>query len=377
MSHSRRIGTGLESLERRELLAGNVTVTVSLVESQSNGILKIVGDNSSNTIAIWSGANPYQVVVAGGLDAAGQPTTVNGQLGPVVFNNVTRGVSANTGGGNDKVLFTKFSLPAVSGIGGVFVGGGSQNDVITFRGKTPQVADLTLNQNRAIPYGPLHIVPDVTVDDDRGSDAVRVFDVDLGAKLGIRFFSGNDVVQIDGASNQIRGTLRLDLYGGNDLVRIRRANIGHDFQAFFSAETGPANATTTVDLFDVSVANHVDLRFKDLNSKVSIDGGTAPAQRSSAASLVIQGGNRDTVSIQRSNIRVASIATAGQDDNVAIVDSVFEQLAVYLQGGNDVVSLKNTRVNRRTFLDGGAGTNQFNNQGGNALAGLTQVHFAP
>src|SRR4029079_9310500 len=124
-SRLRRVGWGFESLERREVLSGNVSVSVAMYPFDYAGTLRINGDGGNNTIAVWSGPNPWQVIVAGGVDAAGQPTLVNGQQGPVAINGVTKVVAVNLGNGNDRILFTKLNLQG-SAAHNVFVNPGDQ-----------------------------------------------------------------------------------------------------------------------------------------------------------------------------------------------------------------------------------------------------------
>src|SRR5882672_7896693 len=88
---SRRRILGLEQLERREVLAGNVAAVVR------GGDLVVTGDNLGNDITITrSGAS--------GITITGNGTTVNGQAA-VTLSNFRRNVNVDLNGGDDSVMF--------------------------------------------------------------------------------------------------------------------------------------------------------------------------------------------------------------------------------------------------------------------------------
>jgi hypothetical protein len=86
-----------ESLENRQMMAGDVFATVSA------GVLTIKGDNLSNGITITAGPNPNEVVVTG-INVAGSGTAVNGLVNtPVTLVNVTKDIKISMHRGNDTV----------------------------------------------------------------------------------------------------------------------------------------------------------------------------------------------------------------------------------------------------------------------------------
>ena len=93
---------GLERLERRLLLSGNVTVEVV------DGNLVITGDDQDNSIDIDQAGLPEGQfrILRGDLD-----TTINGIPGPVTAFNVTKDVKIRMGDGNDEVDIVDVSVP--------------------------------------------------------------------------------------------------------------------------------------------------------------------------------------------------------------------------------------------------------------------------
>ena len=199
-----------------------------------------------------------------------------------------------------------------------------------------------------------------------------MLDTTINGSFGARYFVGNDAIVFDGTT--ITGKAVFDLNGGSDTVRMKRTTIGGDLLLGDKPISDPG-VTTNVELFDVNVRGRVDMRFVDVNAKISIDGGTTADQRSSIAGLVVVGGGKDTVTIQHADIGTASLDLGADTDTVKFVDAVFEQLAVYLGDGSDVLNISNTRVTKRTTFNGGAGRDQFVNGGGNSLAGATIINF--
>ena len=133
---SRRLG--VERLQARELLAGDVTAAVT------NGFLVVRGDNAANELTIERiSGDRVQVTGATG-------TTINGLTQPAVLR-VRKGYDIATGGGDDKLTviglnaFGRYEIRMDLGIGNdtlvasnllaqrIHAGGGDGNDSITVR----------------------------------------------------------------------------------------------------------------------------------------------------------------------------------------------------------------------------------------------------
>ena len=114
-----------ESLENRRMMAGLVTAQVT-----NSGTLLIKGDFYSNAITITPGANKWEVVVTG-VPTIGGATSVNGvPNGAITIKNVTNGLQANMGLGNDEITINNLNnnnpliLHAINGKTTIKTGGG-------------------------------------------------------------------------------------------------------------------------------------------------------------------------------------------------------------------------------------------------------------
>lgn len=229
---SRRIG--VESLEARELMAGNVDVTLS------NGNLLLTGDNAGNGVQIRQiSANKLAVV---GLKQAGANTSING-AGFQVFSGVTGSVTFNMNGGNDQV------------------------DVTNGQGFFASQPGLPTS------FQPVDFARNVTVNLGDGNDLLAMEDADVngGLKIDGGFDNGVDTIDLEGISTQGLKSLALeiDTRGGADVIDIEFADLAgsvdidsgneNDFVKLFFAEIGgdltirTQAGEDTVQLFDVAI----------------------------------------------------------------------------------------------------------------------------
>ena len=89
----RRRSLGVEKLERRDLLAGNVAADIR------NGSLAIRGDNQGNQILVERSGTDITI------SALDDTTTINGQAGPVTLSGYRKNMQVNMRGGDDIVQF--------------------------------------------------------------------------------------------------------------------------------------------------------------------------------------------------------------------------------------------------------------------------------
>jgi ribosomal protein L27 len=225
---------GVESLEGRELMAGNVDVTLS------NGNLLLTGDNLGNGVQIRQiSANKLAVV---GLKQAGANTSING-VGFQVFSGVTGNVTFNMNGGNDQIDVTNGA--------GFFA---SQTGLPT----TFQPVDFARN---------------VTVNLGDGNDLLAMEDADVngGLKIDGGFDNGVDTIDLEGISTigLKSAALEIDTRGGADVIDIEFADLAGsvdidsgneaDFVKMFFAEiSGDLTIRTQagddlVQLFDIAI----------------------------------------------------------------------------------------------------------------------------
>jgi xanthine dehydrogenase YagS FAD-binding subunit len=113
---SRRRVLGLEQLERREVLAGNVTASIR------GGDLFVTGDNQGNDITIMRSGGS-------GITIVGNGTTVNGQA-EVTLGNYRRNAVVNLNGGDDTVTFKSTFDSLFTILGNLNVTTGNSNDLV-------------------------------------------------------------------------------------------------------------------------------------------------------------------------------------------------------------------------------------------------------
>ena len=185
---------GLENLERRELMAGDVGVYVS------GGSLYVNGDNASNGLNITQVA-PGTFDVAGAYTGGGA-TRVNGYYSPLRFYGVTDDVKITMNGGHDSVT----------------LGGSSE----ATRDVLPD--DLVVNMGDGDDYFRAQYLSNrdyndrMTVNTGWGNDQVSMYKVVCRDWMSIDTAQNWDTVDL---TNVTVGT-KLSMYGGagNDTMRI-------------------------------------------------------------------------------------------------------------------------------------------------------------
>jgi hypothetical protein len=187
---ARRAVLDLQTLEGREVPAGNVVASLS-----ATGQLTLVGDNAGNAITIR--------VTGTSVTVTGSPgTTVNGHSS-VTRAGVVRAVQANMNAGDDVVRIDAFANFLVPGSVAVNLGAGNNT--------------LNLQTSGRLALGSLDVV---------------------GA-------AGNDAVAVAGGvrtGSVVTGTTSIALGGGADAVTLRRITFGA-----VSVTTGDGADTLTID----------------------------------------------------------------------------------------------------------------------------------
>jgi hypothetical protein len=218
---SRRTSFGrklrIEGLERRYLLAGDVTVKVA------GGNLLLTGDNKDNFVIVSGTGTAGQFVVTGESDGNGIATNIrynNTNNGDVIVNGITA-IIVDLKDGNNGFGLTNASLS-----GSVNIATGSGNDTVAI-GDTGVLTSVTvLNAIR-----PLQII-------ETGA-------VSIGGNLNIQTGGGNDLVEIgEGGSLvpgvvtpkvaaalttsfvvYVQGNVNIDTGAGNDEVEMGIGNV--------------------------------------------------------------------------------------------------------------------------------------------------------
>lgn len=361
----------IESLEARQMLAGDVLVAVA------GGNLVVTGDDLDNQIAIYSWAEPGQFVVVGlnGTNVSmangnGSPPGEGGGEGlvapenAVVVNGVRRGARIRMGDGDDLVVINDARFN-----GNVSIATGEGDDTVRIGVPVPGPNGPPIAEGDELPTEP-DASPDVSVGN---------VSVGIRGSLRIRTGAGGDTVRVDNAN--IGRNLAVVTGGGDDSV-----SLGHRPAADPGAE-GETEGVPHGDGPDASlrVRGRVHVRLGEGNDELGIRGVRARAIAATGGvgdddigvagtdsrALFISGGRgdgADRVNVRNANARMAAIRTGGGDDHVAITDSAFGLLAVGLGEGNDVLALGGTSA-RLALLSGGPGEEDlFRNLGENMLA---------
>jgi hypothetical protein len=382
MPHSPRTRRlGLETLERREMLAGNVSATVSL------GQLTLTGNFEDNAIVLWRGPNPGQVVVAGAKDSAGGDTLVNGRTAPVTLSGVNR-IYADLRSGQDRILITNLSLPVDQHHTrrAFYAEMGAGNDQIIISGNTGTPRNFQLNGGGAVPYGDVNIQGTVVMVGRDGDDVLSLVNASVG---GLLLFgqAGNDSLYVDGslAKNRI-GMVRFDMGDGNDLLSLRRANISGGINVQRTVVDPDEDHSSRIDIFKVHAA-FVNITLPDDTLRASISIDNDAGQRNIIPNVLIDlgGFNGATVDIRRLNSVLLRMNLTFLADSVSIVESFVNHAAdtqgwdfgleVRLSFGGDSLRLRDVTVNGSTLLDGGFGFDQLIDQGGNSLGNAVISSF--
>lgn len=182
---------GIESLEPRLLLSGNVTVRVSGQYPLYD--LKITGDSLGNQIAVSYDEVQRTWTVAG---IPGTGTTVNGRQS-VTVGGVTNSVWIDMRGGDDVVKLLSFQVPNE-----LHIDLDAGNDVLE--------AGLTGGTNR--------VGGEVWIEGDDGNDVVSLANVHVGDNLWVKLGYGSDTLRSWAA--RVDGYFRVDGDAGNDTVQL-------------------------------------------------------------------------------------------------------------------------------------------------------------
>ena len=215
-SNTRLLDLGLEALEHRRLLAGNVQAAVT-----GGGDLVIAGDNDGNLIRVTTLASGEFRV--DGLDG----TTVNGNSSTETFSGVTDDLRINLRNGQNFLLFDELSVPDL-----LSIRTGSGNDRITFNGDGGFAqsigGDLNINTGSGsdgiltiLHVADISVGEDLTINTGSGSDSIFLRLIVTDGRVSINTGSGNDSLSFirDGGISAINnGRVRIAMGDGSDVV---------------------------------------------------------------------------------------------------------------------------------------------------------------
>lgn len=400
----------LEGLERRELLAGNLQVSVA------GSKLFITGDDAANLAAVVALPN-------GRYGVAGLATTINGGNAPFVTNRAISHIVANLNGGDDALALTndaqaifdlannefqvdledllgvdavalqalidastpvaEFSLP-----GSLTVAAGAGDDVIGVIGSIGGSVVVTLGtadvgggnafgiDGSSLAAGNGVVGGGISIVGDRQADSVAIVSTDVrlsvsvalsdGANLffiddsniggGVAYTggSGADIVSLVGGTN-VRHSISAVLGSGINELLIDDSNVGGGLSVVGGA------GDDSVQVLDSAIAVNVSLALGN-------GGNTVDFERMSTGAVAITGGQgADEIFAEQVTVRHGvSIATFDGVDEVTIQgamngprSSIGGSLVIDTGSGGDTVILLTTNVAHSLILSLGSGMDNF------------------
>lgn len=301
-NRSRRLG--VEPLENKRLLAGDVFVSVS-----GDGTLLIRGDAESNGIAVTTGDSGGEVIVAGLPSVGGEATSINGAFERVSFSGVSNGIRADLGDGDDNARLFDMRLR-----GSVNIATGDGDDVVSVGG-----AAGSNGQMNSLFTGGLNIST------GEGNDGVRVGSAGIFRGVSFATGDGDDIVTIDGS--RLRGSSQIVTDGGADNVNVSRSLVSSIRMGTGAGDDRVNLASSSFVAVGVSTGDDSDqVVVEDVRAKAAFFNGGSDADR-----LVFNGQNRFGL------ITINKFESIGGDDDAerGNIDTIFAEL----DGSADSLSL--------------------------------------
>jgi hypothetical protein len=240
--HKRR-RFGPEQLETRQMLAGDVTVSVVA------GDLVITGDALSNAIVLEATANAGEFVISDAADAGVGATTINGGATPVTLAGVTGGIVITMDDGHDRVTISKARDIDIADE--LVINTGPGDDRLTSTG----TRRITIGANLSV----------VTGD---GDDVVSISQIRVGGNATFDTGVGHDRVTLSNTSlasdrlNYVAGNLVLHAGDGSDVFALTASmTVGHNITFDGGLGNDVLNAPNLIRY--VSAAGDITLQFGD------------------------------------------------------------------------------------------------------------------
>jgi hypothetical protein len=289
----------LESLENRQLMAGNITAGLD-----SQGTLQIRGDSVDNGVAIYQ-VNSSTLRVEG-LSQGGSGTRVNGSTSFRDFRNV-QGLNVDLGAGNDRIE----------------VGTAASSGRTTYFARGANIHGGTGNDNIKIERTATNM--DVNITGGSGHDSIVLKQVQIGSPVDefrqggllVEAGLGNDVVDVSNTS--VNQTVHIDSGLGvfSDHVKLNAVSAGQNVMLF-------ANEP---DSFRTDTRLKAELQGVSAGGNVMVDARRAQAQISlkqiSADAVFAELGDRDD-SLHLESIQSNRTQVSGGNG--------FDTLTTYLPG---------------------------------------------
>jgi hypothetical protein len=308
---------GLEVLEGRSLLTGNVTASVT-----SAGQLVVQEDDQANILFIVQVPSAANATGASYRLFGNSDDTINGQSA-VVLSGITSGLQATMLGGNDQLWIKRDNAPAAAIPGQVLIDLGPGND---------RMFGYIINHQQVAIYGgsgddSLYLHGHVT--------ALKVF----GDPAKYASTSENDLVSL--SSFTADGPITLNMGNGNNQVETQWEMKTTNPKAVLTINSG--NGADDVSLIVAQLKGGLWINTGDGNDRVGL-----------GRSLSESGGLSET--------RPTHIDTGSGDDFVDIYSAAFTALTVLEGGGTDAIYFQSSQADSAE-VHGGDGDDRLTRSG--------------
>jgi hypothetical protein len=331
------------SLAAAAARADDVTATIS------SGTLKLKGDVDPNTLTLDQvGLNPDQVRVTG------TTTTINGAVGPVVFDGFTGGLQVDLGAGDDSLTLNTL---IVTGTVKIKMGAGANTVAITTSTFDTAVSiDLGSGDNM-LQFCTGSVGAGLTVKVGAGTGVVRTATCGTsvatvpGSALVIDAVSISKGLTLKGSKMSekvilnnltIGGKTTLTLGGGSDAVAVCSNTINDALSIKMGSGTGTMIDASCASS-TVSGENALDVDACSIHTKFTAK----------------MGGAADHVLLKDDTIDESAKLDLGQGANSLVMDSntVKASLGVKSGKGGDVVQITNGTISDNLAVSAGDGNN--------------------
>lgn len=347
--NAKRLTTYVESLERRQLLAGNVTATIT-----GAGDLVINGDSGDNLIGVF-------VHASGAVDVVGYDGTTVDDFG-LAGSQISGDIRINLKGGDDDLHFSGAMNDDVP-VDDVRVVGGSGNDTIYMSylsGITGNVNIVGGAGNDDIRPAYLNFAGDLTISTGGGTDLASVFG-SVAEEITIN--TGSDVDRVRIAYSTSEGRITISAGSGENGIALHgvESNGPLTIRSGGGADQININAAYTVNGSDLVISSGGgDDAIEIQNSVVT-----------GKLDMKTSGGN-DTADVKYSQLAASKVNTGSGNDALSFFESDAGALNLVMAGGNDALSLINTTGNGSA--NGSSGSDGLSIGGGGGLS-LDDANF--
>jgi hypothetical protein len=340
----------VESLENRNLLAGNVTASLSGID------LNITGDNLGNTISVESfGAGTVQV--------RGFGTSVNGSPDAIRTFNVSGSINIRMNGGFDFVRVTNLvirdnlSVDLGPGNNELLLGQSAAGDNVRFGGT---------------PSGPVYVQDNLSVVGGVAND--RVFQSNLHV-LGAGTLSlgdGNDTIQLDRPSGstanvEYNGLFQVFAGVGVDSMSVNGLVVDDNMVV----TDGSGAASISINSMDVhgnltvttaNIGDSIGIQNTNVHNTLTVNsqGGFDTLTLSAIADrmTINSGAGNDDVHVSSSNVNVLTATLGTGADQLDLLSDTTNRIFAFGGDGDDLFLVRNTRA-IDAFFNGDAGEDTY------------------